>query len=143
MRSVGLWPTARHLLAVGLDERGRAARPLVAMRSALARQAMLDFFASLPVLDVVLAETVLGADLTPESFADVLHAHNRTVWIAPAALAEATCAAAGQRASPRNLAAILARLPAIPRLRRELRRLTRSPVQLDLLSHPTPAPHRD
>lgn len=142
MRSAGLWPTPRHLVAVGLDERGRAARPLVAMRTALARRAMLDFLASLPVVDLVLAETLLDADLTPESFADVLQAHDGTVWIAPAALAEAICVAAGQRASPGKLAAVLARLPAIPRLRRELRRLTRQTVQLDLLSPPHLPTHR-
>lgn len=114
----------------------------MAMRTALARRAMLDFFASLPALDIVLAETVLDADLTPESFADVLRVPNRTVWIAPAAMVAAIGAAAGQRASPRNFAAILARLPAIPRLRCELRRLTPSAVQLDLLSDQRPASHR-
>lgn len=134
-RSFGLWPTTRHLVAVGLDERGRPGRPITVRRTAVACRAMLDFFASLPEVDVVLVQAVLNADLRPESFTDTLRAPKHRVWIASDGVADAISIAAGQRASPRALAAILARLPAILPLRRDLRRLGGA-VQLDLLPDP-------
>lgn len=133
MRSFGLWPAPKRLVAVGLDDRGRQARPIAARRTDAARHAMLDYLASLPAADIVVAQALLDSDLAPQCFGDVLRSRDRTVWIAPAQLAEAIAAAAGQRASPPKLAAILARLPAIPRLRCELRPLERPTVQLDLL----------
>jgi hypothetical protein len=133
-RCFGLWPTAVRLIAVALDAHARPGRPIVVQRTALARRAMLDFFASLPEVDIVLADNAFDGDLRRDSFDDVLRAPNHRVWLAPAALAEAISSAAGQRASPARLAAILARLPAIPHLRREIRRLGVAHVQLDLLT---------
>lgn len=134
IRRFGLWPTPRHLVAVALDGGGRLSRPLLARRSEEARRAMLDFFASLAELEIVLAHSVLDSDLPIETLDAILRRPTRTVWVAPDPLAEAIAKAAGSaRASPARLAAILARLPSIPRLRHELRRLSPSPVQLDLL----------
>lgn len=134
VRRFGLWPTHRHLVAVGLDARGSQGRPLWARRSEDARRAMLDFFASLVELEIVVAQSLLDSDLPLAVLAAVLRAPTRIVWVAPDPLAEAIAKAAGSaRASPARLAAILARLPSIPRLRPELRRLSPPAVQLDLL----------
>jgi hypothetical protein len=134
-RSFGLWPTALRLIAVGIDEHGRPGRPITVRRSAVAYRAMLDFFASLPAVDVLLVQAVLDDELRPESFTNALRAPKHRVWIVSAVVAEAISTAAGQRASPRTLAAILARLPALAPFRRELQRLGGA-VQLELLHEP-------
>jgi hypothetical protein len=127
MRSFGLWPARQGLIAVALDKHGRQARPIAARRTDAARCAMLDYLASLPAADIVVAHALLDSDLPPHCFDHVLRDRDRTVWIAPAELAEAIAAAAGQRAVGVTSAPLTVARPRLRTCERSFTRATSRP----------------
>jgi hypothetical protein len=118
MTACGVWPAPRGLVAVLVDDAGRARACSVASgddaRSGLA------LWLAASGADLVVDEALLDAD-------PMAHAARRagvTVWIAAPPLVAALRQAAGiAHRGPRPSAAMLARLPAIPWLRSLLRRL--------------------
>jgi hypothetical protein len=114
----GVWPGRRGLAAVVVDGAGRARSCSVALTDE-ARSGFACWLAASGA-DFVLDEALLPAD-------PIGHLARRagiTVWIAGPPLLPALRLAAGVvRSPPRTSAALLARLPAVPWLRSQLRRL--------------------
>lgn len=118
MIACGVWLAPRGLVAVLVDEAGRA-RPCSVAFTDDARSGLALWLAAAGA-DLVVEEALLGAD----PIADVARRSGVTVWIAGPPLVEALrCAAGITRRGPRLSATMLARLPAIPWLRSLLRRL--------------------
>lgn len=118
MSACGVWPAARCLIAVLIDEAGRARLCRVAL-SDDARAGFVLWLAAAGA-DLVVDEATLVTD----PIAHVARRSGVTVWIAGAPLVDSLRNAAGiSRRGPRFSAAMLARLPSIPWLRSLLRRL--------------------
>jgi hypothetical protein len=126
----GLVLAPRRLVAVVL---GPGAGPRRTLRAALADDARYGLIQHLAAVDaeVVVAEGLLAADpVAPRAVEAGL-----VVWIAPGGLVSALAQAAAI-SDPGRLAALLARMPRVPLLRAQLRRLAtsgRDPRQVQLL----------
>lgn len=126
MISCGIWPsTPRRLVAVILDDAGRARKPIVSARTAAAAEPLVDY-----LVEEVRADIVLAGDLLVEPIGHSA-ARSGRLWIAPRGLVETIRQAAAL--SPRAAAAMLARLPRLPVLRREIRHHCPDLRQLTLL----------
>jgi hypothetical protein len=119
MAACGLWLSQRRVLAVAVDDDGRAAAPLVALDDD-------DRWELLGRLD---AEHGLDCELVfPESMlrSDVICRYalerRHVTLVAPSQLVEAIRRAAGLDRAPRT-AAMIARLALVPTLRHHLRRI--------------------
>ena len=125
MISCGIWPDGKKLVAVVLDDAGRAGKPILVPRTERAAESLAiylteDLAAEIVIVDACLKERI-GRALV----------HSGRVWVAPAAVVEPIRHAAAL--SARTTAAMLARLPRIPVLRSQLRRPASDPRQLTLL----------
>ncbi len=118
MTACGVWLAPRGLVAVLVDDAGRARSCSVAFTDD-ARSGLALWLAAAGA-DLVIDDTLLEAD----PIADVARRAGVTVWIAGPPLVEALRHAAGiTRRGARPSAAMLARLPGVPWLRSLLRRL--------------------
>lgn len=130
MSVCGLWTPPKRLVAVLIDDTGRARPPISAAPTPQARAALLTWLATCAIDTLVLGER--HRDLI--DLARVLHLH---VEIAPAELLHAIRLATGlSQRPPRHTAALLARWYLTPALRRYLRPPPPSPLhdrQLPLL----------
>jgi hypothetical protein len=114
----GIWPAPRRLVAVIAGEDGRAGAPIAVARTDDARAALIHHLSDAGTTALVLPRPALDADpLIALAITEGLR-----VWLAPAGLVEPVRRAAAL-ATPRLLAALLARLPAVPSLRAQLVRL--------------------
>jgi hypothetical protein len=126
MISCGIMPTSKRLVAVVLDDAGRARKPIHAASSKAAAEALVEY-----LVEEIHAEIVLVEILATEPIGLASAATGR-LWIAPTNLVETVRRAAAL--SPRRTAAMLARLPRDPALRSQLRRKAApDPKQLALL----------
>jgi hypothetical protein len=125
MISCGIWPDRRKLVAVILDDAGRARRPILVARTARAVEALATYLLEDIGAEIVLVDACLKEPLGRANFG------NERVWVAPGVLVEPIRHAAAL--SARATAAMLARLPRIPALRTQLRRPACDPRQLTLL----------
>jgi hypothetical protein len=125
MISCGIWPDGKKLVAVVLDDAGRARKPILVSRTERAAEALAIYLDEDLAADIVLVDACLKE---PIGRAFV---RSERVWVAPAAVVEPIRRAAAL--APRAAAAMLARLPRIPMLRSQLRRPARDPRQLTLL----------
>jgi hypothetical protein len=118
MTACGVWPTTRGLVAVVIDGDGRARSCSVAFADD-ARWGLAHWLAAAGA-DLVVDEALIEAD----PIVSVARRAGVTVWIAGPPLVAALRHAAGiTRRGARPSAALLARLPAVPWLRDQLRRL--------------------
>ncbi len=117
MPACGLWPSPRGLVAVLPGPRDRPRPPITVARTDEARWGLVHLLAA-GGIELVLTDALARRD----PIADLALHHGVPVWLAPSALAGALCRAAAV-ASPKASAALLSRLPAIPHLRAQLRRL--------------------
>lgn len=124
MISCGIWLSGEKLLAVVMDDAGRARKPVSVAATASAAEALV-----VHLVEDVGAEIVLPASLLTEPIGRACT--NGQLWIVPCGLVEPIRQAAAL--SPRASAAMLARLPRIAVLRRQLRRHAIDPRQLSLL----------
>jgi hypothetical protein len=117
----GVWPAARGLVAALIDADGvltlTAGLPADADERGLWLSRAVAHHG--PVLELVLPSSVARDD----SLGRLALEHGYAVWVAPARLVLAIARAAWWRPSPRQMAAILARLPQVRSLRSALRRL--------------------
>ncbi len=130
MTACGVWLAPRGLVAVLVDGAGRTRSCSVAFTDD-ARSGLALWLAAAGA-DLVVDETLLEAD----PIADVARRAGVTVWIAGPPLVAALRHVAGiTRRSGRLSAAMLARLPSVPWLREQLRRLDApdDPRQITLL----------
>jgi len=122
----GVWSsTERRLVAVILDDAARARKPIFVPRSTAAADGLVEYLAGEIEAEIVLPESLLGEPIGRAA------ARSGRLWLAPRGLVDAVRQAAAL--SPRASAAMLARLPRIRSLRRELRHHNRDPRQLVLL----------
>jgi hypothetical protein len=118
MTACGVWLAPRGLVAVLLDDAGRARACSVALTDD-ARSGLALWLAAAGA-DLVVDDSLLEAD----PIAQVARRAGATVWVAAPPLVASLRHAAGiTRRGPRLSAALLARLPSIPWLRSLLRRL--------------------
>jgi hypothetical protein len=132
MKVAALWPARHKLLAVIVDERGRPAAPIDAARTRESASALIAW------LDMTV--DVLVVSDAHDALVDLARsASSLTLELAPHKLLEAIRRIAGFTHRPqRDTAALLARWPLTPVLRRYLRRppsvgLARHRDQLPLL----------
>jgi hypothetical protein len=112
----GVWPAERHLVAVLLRASGRPRPPVTIAPTDEARWGLVHYLVAAGASALVLPETLLCDPL-----ASIAVEEDLEVWIVPASLAESIRRAAALT-TPRACAAMLARLPAIPTFRAQLRR---------------------
>ena len=132
----GVWPARRlgcHLVAVVVDEDGRAQPPLLVERSAEGAWSLLAHLDAAVGLDydLVLPHWLARSD----SLARFALERGNAAWLVPAPIIEAVRVVAHLATGPpARTAAALARLPLAPALRMHLRRVTPPPKnQLTLL----------
>lgn len=126
MITAGIWPSSpSRLVTVVLDDAGRARKPILVPRTADAAEGLIDYLAGDVRADLVLADLLIVEPIGRAA------ARTERLWVAPRSLVETIRQAAAL--SPRGAAAMLARLPHLPALRRELRRYATDPRQLTLL----------
>lgn len=126
MITCGIWPTTRNrLVAVVITDAGLKRAPILTARTMAAATALIEYLVSEVNADIILAELLLGEPIGRAAI------RSGRLWIAPRALVEPMRQAAALQAT--TTAAMLARLPRVPALRRELRRHTIDPRQLTLL----------
>ena len=116
----GLWPMrGGRLVAVLVDESGRASAPLVVARSDEAYWGLLEHLDEHVGLDyaLVVPDWLAKSD----AVARLAHVRGIGVWVAPAPLVEAVRVVAGA-GPPRRAAAVIARLP-LTAFRGQLRRV--------------------
>lgn len=118
----GIWPGQRGLVAVVVDDDGRAQQPLLSARTDEARWALLSHLDSTIGLDY---ELVLPAWLArSDGIARLALERSVPLWLVPAALVEGIRIVGGLGTGPpRRTAAALARLPLATALRAHLRRV--------------------
>lgn len=127
----GLVLAPRRLVAVVLGPGGEARRAIRAALTDDARYGLVQYLAAVGA-ELVVADGLLAAD--PVVARRAIDA-GLAVWVAPAALVTALAQAAAI-SGPDRLATVLARLPRVPLLRAQLRRLAgqvRDPRQVPLL----------
>lgn len=113
----GLWLSRRRLVAVVLGPGGDARRAIRAALTDDARFGLLEYLAAAGA-ELVATEALARVDLTPVQAAR----RGLAVWAAGDGLVAALLEAAAIR-DPARAAALLARLPVIPLLRKSIRRL--------------------
>jgi len=115
----GIWPAGRRLVAV-ITEGGGSERTLVLASSDDARWGLVQLLTRSVCTELVVPETILRADPIVRMAA----AEQVPMWSVPRAVIDPIRRAAGiSERSPKKIAAVLARLPAIPVLRQQLRRV--------------------
>jgi hypothetical protein len=115
----GLWPTAKCLVAVIIDEAGTPRAPLSVARTPEARAGFVHWLATSGLQGLVIAES-----MTSEPLIELAVEAQLPVWIAPAALVDAIRGATGlTKRSPKYTATLLARWPRTPALRPYLRHI--------------------
>lgn len=124
MISCGIWRSGDKLVAVVVDDAGRTRKPISVACTARAAEALVAH-----LVEDAGAEIVLPASLLAEPIGRACV--NGQLWIVPCGLAEPIQQAAAL--SARASAAMLARLPRVAALRRQLRRHAIDPRQLSLL----------
>ena len=119
MAACGLWPSGPRVVAVAVDDDGRAAAPLVAVDDD-DRWELLGKLDAEHGLDceLVFPESMLRRDIICRFALERRH----IAWAAPSVLVEAIRRAAALDRAPRT-AAMIARLALIPALRQHLRRV--------------------
>ena len=122
MAIVGVWATPRRLVAVFVDDHGKASPPILIERTDDARWGLLVRLEAEYGLDWELA---ISHDLlTGDALAGLAARRGIVIWVAPRSLVEAIRHAAGIVTGPtRRLAAMIARLPLCAGLRPHLRRV--------------------
>jgi hypothetical protein len=130
----GIWPSRNRLVAVVVDDDGRAAPTILAAKDDEERWALLGHIDTAHGLDcaIVLTDDLLKAEDAICRFA-LERGHD--LWAAPRLLVEAIRLAAGLVTSAR-VAAMVARLAIVPGFRSHLRRVDRGAIdcrQLPLL----------
>ncbi len=124
MASCGIWLSRARLVAVVVDDGGRAAPALFAATDDEGRWALLEHLDGVHGLDceLVLPEDLLKADAISRLALERGH----ELWAAPQRLVEAIRRVAGlTTGSPARVAAMLARLATAPGFRDHLRRIDR------------------
>lgn len=124
MITAGIWPDGKRLVVVILDDAERPKKPMLVGRTADAAEPLVDYLAESRA-EIVLADTLLVEPIGSAA------ARSGPIWIAPRFLVDTVRQAAAL--SPRAVATMLARLPRLPAMRRELRRNSADPRQLTLL----------
>jgi len=122
MTSCGLWLYRKKLVAVVVDDDGRASPPLAADLTDDARWGLLEHLDAVHGLDceLVLPEELIKVDRIGRLACD----RGVETWVAPQRLIDAIRAAAGLATGPPSrTAAMIARLLLVPALRGHLRRL--------------------
>jgi hypothetical protein len=121
MTSCGLCLSRRRLVAVVVDDDGRAAPALVAANTEDALWGLLEHLDGVHGLD---CELVLPEDLLRlESLSRFARERGQSLWVAPQPLVAAIRDAAGLATGPpARLAAMIARLVLVPGFRGHLRR---------------------
>jgi hypothetical protein len=137
MSTCGLWPAARHLVAVVADDDGMVVeRARKVSYSNEARWALLDDVENHHGLDCAIVVTVSLA--RADSIARIAARRRAPVWVVDDAfIDDLRVLACGALASSRQLALLLARLPLCAPLRTQLRSLR---LQLPLFAHVQPGP---
>lgn len=126
----GVVLTPPRLVAVVLGPGGGARRAIRAALTDDARYGLVQYLAAVGA-EVVVADGLLAADPIAQRIVDA----DVVVWVAPGGLVSALAQAAALT-DPARLAAMLARLPRVPILRAQLRRLVApgpDPRQVPLL----------
>lgn len=126
MRTAGIWPTRTTLVAVVVDDAGRARPPIVVRR----HDALPDLVAHL--LEEIDSDVVV-LDLSVRKLSSKRSAllTGARVWVAPQRTIDPIREACALR--PRAIAAMLARLPRVTAMRSLLHRHVADPRQLTLL----------
>lgn len=126
----GIVLAPRRLVAVVLGLGGGARRALRAALTDDARCGLVQYLAAVGA-EIVVADGLLAADPVARRAVET----GLTVWFAPDGLVSALAQAAAIK-DPARIAAMLARMPRVPLLRAQLRRLAapgRDPRQVPLL----------
>ena len=134
MAACGIWRLRSRLVAVVVDDDGRAAPTILTALDDEERWAMLQHVDAVHGLDCTL---VITDDLlkTDDDLCRFALARGHDLWAAPRPLVEAVRLAAGLATAAR-VAAMIARLAIVPGFRGHLRRIARSTIarrQLRLL----------
>lgn len=135
MTNCGLWLSSARLVAVVVDDEGRAAPALYAATTDEARWGLLEHLDGVHGLDcdLVVPEGLLRTD----PIGQLALRRGAGVWVAPQRLVEAIRVTAGlSNAPPARIAAMIARLAVVPGFRGHLRRVNEPPqdrAQLPLL----------
>ena len=122
MTSCGVWLSKRRLLAVGVDDDGRASPAIFAGTHDDARWGLLESVEAVHGLDceLVFPENLLRVD----SIAHLALKRGASISVAPQRLVDAIRIVAGLATGPpARVAAMLARLSIVPALRLHLHRL--------------------
>jgi hypothetical protein len=121
MTTCGLCLSRRRLVAVVVDDEGRAAPALVAVNTDDALWGLLEHLDAVHGLD---CELVLPEDLLKlESLSRFARERGQSLWVAPQRLVDAIRDAAGfGTGPPARIAAMVARLLLVPGFRGHLRR---------------------
>jgi hypothetical protein len=122
MTSCGLWPARRRLVAVVVDDDGRASPAVAAALNDDARWGLLEHLDAVHGLD---CELVISDELARvDSIGQLALTRGVSVWVAPQRLVDAIrTAAALATGPPGRTAAMIARLALVPIWRGHLRRL--------------------
>lgn len=134
MAACGIWRSTNRLVAVVVDDDGRAAPTILAAVDDEERWALLQYVDAVHGLDcaLVLTDDLLKAD---DDLCRFALERGHPLWAAPRPLVEAIRLAAGLATAAR-VAAMIARLAIVPGFRGHLRRIDRSTIdrrQLRLL----------
>jgi hypothetical protein len=123
MAACGIWRSRSRLVAVVVDDDGRAAPTILVAMDDEERWALLQYVDAVHGLDCAL---VLTDDLfkTDDGICRFALERGRDLWAAPRGLVEAVRLAAGLATAPR-VAAMIARLAIVPGFRSHLRRIDR------------------
>lgn len=122
MTTCGLWSARRRLIAVVVDDEGRASPAIAAPLDDDARWGLLARLDAVHGLD---CELVIPEDMAKdESIGRLALARGVAVWVAPQCVIDAIRAAAALATGPpARTAAMIARLALVPIWRGQLRRL--------------------
>lgn len=123
MAACGIWRSRSRLVAVVVDDDGRAAPTVLVAVDDEQRWAMLQYVDAVHGLDcaLVLTDDLLKAD---DDLCRFALERNQVLWAAPRPLVEAVRLAAGLVTAAR-VAAMIARLAIVPGFRSHLRRIDR------------------
>ncbi len=132
MPACGIWRSRNRLVAVVVDDDGRAPPTILAAIDDEERWALLQHVDAVHGLDcaLVLTDDLLKADDNICSFA---LERGRDFWVVPRRLADAIRLAAGVATAPR-VAAMIARLAIVPGFHGHLRRIDRGAYDCRQLS---------
>ena len=124
MAACGIWLARNRLVAVVVDDDGRAAPSVLAAIDDEERWALLQHVDAVHGLDcaLIITDDLLKAD---DGLCRIALERGHDLWAAPRALVEAIRLAAGLMSAPR-VAAMNARLAIVPGFRSHLRRIDRS-----------------